>query len=410
METLFKLSRQFLELNNRKFKRYIFGMEDIFCSRLSFLTGQRGVGKTTAVVQYAMQFCANDTTSEDVLYVQTDHFLVRSSIYEIAEEFYNSGGKLLCLDEIHRYPGWSGELKSIFDTFPGLKIIVSGSSALEIRSGSHDLSRRAVIHRMAGLSFREFCEMTLDIELHCCTLDEIIFKHEKIASRIVKLIETGGRKVLPVFRDYLKRGYFPYSMEHSSVPLFYLTLEQNIHRIIESDLLAVYPSLNGTSIRKIKKLLEMLTANVPYTPDLKKLKTALDIGDERTLKNYLKYLEDAGVIIMLGKGRAGLNSLEKPEKIYLNNTNFLYALNEPDAIDKGTLRETFFINTLLEKHRVATSETGDFLINGRITIEVGGKNKSTGQLRGTADSFLALDDLESGFRNKIPLWLFGFLY
>ncbi|MEW6110004.1 MAG: AAA family ATPase, partial [Nitrospirota bacterium] len=397
-------------LNSRDYVRYFLRL-DPFKSRFSIVVGQRGVGKTTAIIQHILASYENDIFTNKALYIQTDHFLIGSrSLYEIAEQFYNLGGEMICFDEIHKYPAWSTELKSIYDTFPKLKIIASGSSALEIYKGSRDLSRRAVVYRMAGMSFREFIELALGINLKSADIKDITQNHQRIAHEVIGMLEKKGRKILALFKEYLEYGYYPYFNEYKSSELYYITLEQNIHTALESDLIAIYPSLSGNSIKKIKKLLSIIAGSVPFTPDLKKLKILLDVGDERTLKTYLKYLEDAGIILTVSKSGRGLKELEKPEKIYLNNPNLTYAISGNIPVNIGTVRETFFLNMANAAHRVSIPAKGDFLIDGRYVFEVGGKNKSFAQISRIKNSFLAVGDIEIGIGNKIPLWVFGFLY
>lgn len=410
LEALFHLSQDFLRLNNRDYIRY-FLRTNPFKSRFSIVVGQRGIGKTTAIIQHILSSYNTDFFTNKALYVQADHFLVGSlSLYEIAEQFYNMGGEMVCFDEIHKYPTWSTELKSIYDTFPRLKIIASGSSALEIYKGSGDLSRRAVVYRMFGMSFREFMEITLEIILKTTSLENLVKSHQRVAHEIITNVETKGHKVLSLFKEYLEHGYYPYFSNLRDKELFYITLEQNLHTTLESDLIAIYPSLSGNSIKKIKKLLSIISASVPFTPDLRRLKNMLDIGDERTLKTYLKYLEDAGIILTVSKAGRGLRELEKPEKIYLNNPNLIYAISGRMPANIGNLRETFFLNMSNSLHKVSTPNQGDFMIDGKYSFEVGGKNKDFRQIKDVQNSFLAVDDTEIGVRNKIPLWLFGFLY
>ncbi len=410
LEELFRLSQNFIKINNRDYIRY-FLKSDPFKTRFSIVVGQRGVGKTTATIQHIAASYAGDIFTNKALYVQADHFLVGShSLYEIAEQFYNLGGEMVCFDEIHKYPAWSTELKSIYDTFPKLTIIASGSSALEIYKGSRDLSRRAAVFKIFGMSFREFIELTLEVNLKNFSLEGIIKNHQRIADEIINAVEKRGKKILALFKEYLKYGYYPYFNEYKNRELYYLTLEQNIHTTLESDLIAIYPSLSGNSVKKIKKLLTIIAASVPFTPDLKKLKAMLDIGDERTLKTYLKYLEDAGIILSLSGSGRGLRELEKPEKIYLNNPNLIYAILAHAMVNTGNLRETFFINMTSALNKVIAPGRGDFLVNGNFVFEIGGKNKNFTQIKDMKNSFLAVDDIEIGVGNKIPLWIFGFLY
>ncbi len=410
LDDLFSLSQTFLRIRNREFKRY-FLRDHPLSNRFSVIIGQRGIGKTTAMVQYLLATHGPDPYSRKALYLQADHFLVgRASLYEIADEFYKLGGELICLDEIHKYPDWSLELKSIFDTFPNLKILASGSSALEITKGSHDLSRRALVYRMYGMSFREYIGMTHGLYFDHLTLDALISGHQQAADAIVAELEKRGLKVLALFKEYLACGYYPYFAEYGDTTQFHMTLEQNIHTTLEGDLPAIHQALNGASIRKIERLLAIISSLVPFTPDLKQLKNLLAIGDERTLKSYLNYLEDAGLILTVARTGKGLRQMEKPEKIYLNNPNLYAALAGGKAPESGAVRETFFLNMLQVGHSVTVPARGDFLVNGALTFEVGGKNKESRQIKGIVNAWLALDNIEIGQGDRIPLWLFGWLY
>lgn len=410
LDELFTLSQTLLRLRLREFKRS-FLRDTPLTNRFSIIVGQRGVGKTTAMVQHLLDRYDGDLYTRKALYVQADHFLVnRTSLYEIAESFSNMGGELLCLDEIHKYPDWSMELKSMFDTFPNLHILASGSSALEIGRGSHDLSRRALVYRMHGMSLREYIGMVCGISFDLVPLESLLSNHQRLADTIISQLETKGLKVLALFNDYLLQGFYPYFQEYGDRAQFFLTLEQNVRTTLESDLPAIYPTLNGASIRKMEKLLAIIASLVPFSPDMKKLKQLLGIGDERTLKTYLNYLEDAGVILSLAKTGKGLRSMEKPEKIYLNNPNLYHSLAGGKAPERGAVRETFLLNMLHVGHQVTAPARGDFLVNDAITLEVGGKNKGGNQVAGLDQAWLVLDDIEIGQGQRIPLWLFGFLY
>jgi predicted AAA+ superfamily ATPase len=412
IEELFDLSRSFIESCYREYRRYFLQKYPLE-NRFSIVIGPKGVGKTTAIIQYLLDFTKGDRFSREAIYVQADHFVVgRHSLYEISDEFVKNGGKLICFDEIHKYPQWSGELKSINDTFPGLKIIASGSSAMEIHRGSHDLSRRAIVYHMHGMSFREFLELGFAVKFSAYKLEEILEqkRHQAIADNIIKHVEKAGMKILPSFKQYLEYGCYPYFKEFENKDLFHIALEQGIHAVVESDLTAVFPGLTGSGLKKIKKLISFIAESVPFTPDLKNIKRILEIGDERTLKNYLKYLEDGGIILTVSREGRSLRVLEKPEKIFLNNTNLMYAIGSKDNLQKGNIRENFFVNTMMAEHDVTAADRGDFVVDGKYTFEVGGKGKSFAQIKDMENSFLALDEIEIGIDNKIPLWLFGFLY
>ncbi len=405
LEVFFQLSQNYMVNYQQEYIRYFLKKESL-SNRFSIITGQRGIGKTTAIIQYIRQHYPDLYTTK-ALYVQADHFLLGNhTLYEIADMFVKMGGELLCIDEIHKYPNWSKELKSINDTFRELKLIISGSSALEIHKGSHDLSRRALIYKMKGMSFREFIEMKLDIVFENFTLEQILSEHQSISQNIMDALSAKEEKILPLFKEYTEVGYYPYYFEYNNKEQFYMALEQNIHVTIESDLLAIYPSLTGNSIKKLKSLLKVISASVPFTPDMKKLKNIIGVGDERTLKNYLKYLEDAGLIKMLMKSSKGLGSIEKPEKIYLDNPNLLFTTNA----NVGTVRETFFMNQISKDHEVIAPKQGDFWVDEKFSFEVGGKNKAFNQIKDTQHSFVASDEIERGFGNRLPLWLFGFMY
>jgi predicted AAA+ superfamily ATPase len=395
-------SKKFVKRNNLPYQRY-FLKENRIKHRLSIVLGQRGVGKTTTIAQYMAMH--DDLKS---LYISMDSFLIGDlSMYEIAERFEQNGGKLLCFDEIHKYKNWSQELKSIYDNFPYLQIIASGSSALKIDKGSHDLSRRAHLLHMHGMSFREYLELTLHLDLGKLTFEDILNNHEELAFNMVGELEKADQKILPLFKQYLKTGYYPFSLTIMDEEVFFDMLEQNINVAISNDLLYVYPSLDGNSIRKLKLLVSVIMESVPFTPVIENLKTLLEIGDARTLKDYFYKLEDAGILKLLFKASSkGLKALEKPQKIYLDNSNLLYITQA----NIGTVRETFFLKSTSLKHLVQYPVKGDFLVDGKYLCEIGGKNKSFKQIKDMSNAFVVADDLEIGFGNKIPLWLFGFLY
>ncbi|MEA3467442.1 MAG: AAA family ATPase [Thermodesulfobacteriota bacterium] len=409
LEKLFTLSDQLIRVGDRPYQRQYF--VDLTQNRFSILVGQRGVGKTTLLVQHFKKSYPDYLKSRNAIYVQADHFLVKDlSLYAIAERFHQLGGELICFDEIHKYPEWSRELKSITDTFPTLKILASGSSILEIHKGSHDLSRRAIVYHLPGLSFREFIALQVDVKLPGASLIEILSDHESLVDSILSVMEKKQKRILALFRDYLSFGYYPYFLEFEDRTLFHLTLEQNFHTSIESDLPAVYSKLSGASIKKISKLLAVIASSVPFTPDLRKIKQIVEIGDERTLKTYFKYLEDGGLIRCLSKSGSAMRQLAKPERIYLNNTNQIMAISRNGQENPGNIRETFFASMLsITGHQLSIPGKGDFKIDDDTVIEVGGKGKDLSQVWDINHSYLAADGIERGYSRKIPLWLFGFL-
>jgi len=375
------------------------------------ITGQRGVGKTTCLVQHLVDTYPDYASSLRCLYLPADHFVVaQKPLYEIATDFCNGGGELLCLDEAHKNPTWSRDLKSIIDTLPTLKVVASGSSMLQLQRGSHDLSRRVLVKRLEGLSFREYLAIRHGHELNTLTLSGILGCHETESLRIVEELRARGLHVLAEFREYLAWGYYPFFLQFADKKSFQIALEQSIHAVIESDLPAIYPAMTGNSIARIKRLLSALAANVPFTPDLNKLRGLLSIGDDRTLKDYMQCLQDAGLIMAVSKQGRALRSMEKPDRIYLGDPNIAHALAATGEPDLGSLRETFFCRMLSSLHHVASGEKADFLVDGELTVEVGGRNKGHGQIIGKEKACLALDDLPVGSGHRIPLWLFGFLY
>jgi predicted AAA+ superfamily ATPase len=409
LSELFEFSANFLGIKQQSYQRGIL-QEISLATRCCIIQGDRGIGKTTALVQYLLKQAQNNRFDPDILYIPADHFLMANkTLYEVAEEFTKLGGKHLAIDEIHKYPNWSMELKSINDTFMDLKVLVTGSSALKIFQGSHDLGRRALIYKMFGLSFREYLELKLDQKFTRYDLDQLVTNHQTYADNIINLLKKDDIKVLVQFQEYLLQGYYPYSLELDNINTFQLTLEQSIHTIIESDLASIHPSLTGHSIKKIKQLLAYIASNVPFVPNWSKLKSLLEVGDERTLKNYFTYLEDAALIRTVLKSTSKLSKLENSEKIFLYNTNIASAITVGDT-NKGNMRETFFLSMLSNRYQASLPCWGDFQIDPDYIFEIGGRKKDFNQISGTAHAYLALDDIEIGSAGKIPLWLFGFLY
>ena len=409
LSPLFELSRHFLSFHNKPYRRYFLKRHPLN-HRFAILTGQRGVGKTTAMVQHLLDAAGGNLLSEEILYVQADHIAVRQHrLYDIGETFRNHGGRVVCFDEIHKYADWSAELKSLYDTFPDLAILASGSSALEVSRGSHDLSRRAVVYSMAGMSFREYMELVTGLSWSPFPLEDILQDHPRLALQVTEPLATKERKVLSLFKEYLRRGVYPFFTEFPDEGTFRQVLEQNIRATLDADIPAANPHLTGETVRKLKALLAYLAGAVPLTPDLSRLQRLLELGDARTLKTYLKYLEDAGIIRQLARAGRSMGAMEKPGKIYLGNTCQCHAVSmEPPNV--GSLRETFFAAALAPEWPLTIPPKGDFLVGNRWLFEVGGKPKSSQQLQGLAEAFLAVDDIEQGHGVRIPLWLMGMIY
>ncbi len=409
LDPLFELSRQMIQRIFRPYQRNLAkGVK--FRGRCNLVTGQRGVGKTTLVVQYLMRKHPDHATSRKCLYLPADHFVVsKNPLYEVAETFANQGGKLLCVDEIHKADAWASQLKSILDTFGGLEVIVTGSSLLHLQRGSHDLSRRVVMHRVEGFSFREFLELRHGIALPVLELKQLVRSHEELSGGVIHPLREREIFILDEFRRYLESGFYPYFTEFEDLPSFQITLQQSVRANLEIDLPALHPNLTGSTVARVRRLLSAIAANVPFTPDLTKLRNLLHIADDRTLKEYLTYLEDAGLILVLRRAGGAMRSMDKPDRIYLGDANLAFALAAPEKADTGSVRETFFVRSVGAAHKIRAGRGVDFVVDGETHFEVGGKGKGTHQLAGLKNAFLALDDLPSGSGNRIPLWMFGLL-
>lgn len=410
IDDLFLLSRQMVRVHHRSYRRYFIRDTD-FSEPCSIILGARGVGKTTTLVQRLVERYPDYAGSRECLYLPIDHTAVGTrQLFDIAREFAEQGGKLLCIDEIHKDMDWSRDLKSIRDTFPEMQLIVSGSSMLHIRRGSHDLARRAIVYHLEGLSFREFIELRLGLAFAAVSLDAILRDHEAIAGDITSRIEKAGSSVLGQFRQYLETGYYPYFLEFDDPVKIRMTVAQSARTALESDLAAVHPEISGNTMARVQKLLAVLAESTPMIPNLARLARLTDVADPRTMKTYLAYLEEAGLIMGLTRGGGGLRNLEKPEKIYLGDHNLVHALSQWRGGDVGSLRETFFCRMLAGRHMISAAAKADFLVDDKFIFEIGGRNKGAKQLADAKYGYLALDEMPVGIARRIPLWLFGFLY
>ncbi len=364
---------------------------------LLFILGSRGVGKTTLILQHINEQFG---MSQNALYVSMDDIsLSNFTLMDLARHHTNLGGTHLFIDEIHKYQNWSQELKNIRDKIKDLKVVASGSSILDIYKGEADLSRRSVKYTLYGLSYREYLNIELIKNIPAISLDDIVSKHEHICHDLIQ-----NFKPLEHFSGYLKHGYFPFYLE--GVRNYHHKLLNVLNVVLEQDM-ALLESIELAKIPKIRKLIFLLSTQVPYQPNITKLAEALEI-DRITLLNYLSALEKASILALARKNGKFYSQLTKPDKIYLDNTNFLY-LSQTE-VNIGTLRETFFMNQMRIKSNVTLAEKGDFIIDDKYIFEVGGASKGFEQIAGIENSFLALDDIPIGINNKIPLWLFGFMY
>ena len=395
IEQLHQNFLQYLENQKIGYQRYIWN-EINHNDKLIGIVGARGVGKTTYILQYLESL---DIPLHKKLYISADSFeVLESSLLEIAKIFSALGGEVLAIDEIHKYKNFERELKQIYDML-ALKVIFSGSSAIELEHAKADLSRRAVMYRMNGLSYREFLEVKLGIELKSYRLEEILTNHLEIAYTIKKEL-----KPLEHWKEYLQYGFYPFYFQEKTT--YSIKLKETINTVIETDIPSIF-SIRYESIINLKKLVTLICQSEPFKINIKEL--SAKIGTDRdTLYLYMNYLYRGKILNILRSKTKGDNIFLKPDKIYLNNPNLNYAYCKESKI--GTVRESFFANQLQLDYDVSIPTKGDFLIDEQYLFEVGGKNKSFKQIKDMENSFVVADDIEVGFGNKIPLWLFGFLY
>lgn len=378
------------------FQRYLINEIDLK-NRLIAIKGARGSGKTTLLLQIAKK----NFDLQNTLYVSLDHiYFFEKKLYYLAKEFSDTGGTHLLLDEVHKYPNWSRELKLIYDNFPNLSVIFTSSSMLEIYKSESDLSRRAISYNLKELSFREFIALETGVELEKYTFQDLLENHNSIATQLLSQI-----KPLPLFAKYLKIGAYPYFKENEEN--YNQKLANTINLIIEVDINAV-EDLNYETLVKLKKLLISIASSAPFTPNVTKLSEIVGVS-RNTLIQAIKILNRAGLVNELYKDTSGIGVLTKPEKLFLNNTNLMYVLAK-ENINIGNVRETFFLNQFIGIHEINLSEKADFIIDKKFTFEIGGKNKTKKQIAAISDAFVAKDSIEIGFSNQIPVWLFGFMY
>lgn len=389
MEKLVQRFQKLLSQTDTTFLRYnhqVINWND----RMTAIVGARGVGKTTLILQHIKLH----HSQKDTLYVSADDFYFSEhKLLDFAEEFHRLGGKHLFVDEIHKYAGWSKEMKLIYDYLPNLQVIFTGSSILDIFRGTDDLSRRVLLYKMYGMSFREYLNMQYHLSLPTYTLKQIL-NHEVVAE--------GVEFPLAAFKEYLKNGYYPFAGQGN----YGERLLQTINTILETDI-PLFAKLNVSTAAKLRHLLVVLSQSVPFKPNYSSLAKIIDI-DRQTLTDYIVYMEKAGLIKQLYDATGGIQGLGKVTKLYLENTNLAYVLGK-DTPEIGNLRETFFFNQLAVNHDVVASSKSDFHI-APYTFEIGGRKKGNAQIVGIENAFVIKDDIEYGFGNTIPLWHFGFLY
>lgn len=380
-------------------KRYLYDKID-WNTKAICLKGERGVGKTTMICQYLLE---KYESPDKALYISADNINVTAiGLFNIAREYFAYGGQALFIDEIHKYSDWSVELKNIIDTYRKHQIVFTGSSSLNLEQSKADLSRRVVYHKLLGVSFREFLTLSLNIEVEHITLENLINHHVKIANQFK------GIPILKYFSDYLEYGYYPFFLEGLND---YLAKVNNmIEKVLFEDIAVVY-NLRQTTIPILKKLLWLIATSVVFTPNIDSISKNLSVSRD-IIYNCLEHLNHSGLLNSIYPEARGMKLVRKPGKIYMSNTNLLNAINGNIYLtsDIGNIRETFIANQLSSYFKIGLHDEGDFIIDGKYIIEVGGNGKTDKQIKSLDNAYSAIDGIEIGFGRRIPLYLFGLLY
>jgi len=397
MEELLEVSNNLISKTSLTFKRYLYDKIN-WNNRLIGIKGARGVGKTTMLLQWLK---AHKSRAHQKAYLSLDElYFTTHNLIDTAKAFYQHGGKVLVLDEVHKYPTWSKEIKNIYDRYPDLQIIFTGASIIDIAKQEADLSRRAVIYQLAGMSYREYLELYHQLSFPALSLDEIIAPKEHLNT-----FYNSKFKPLQYFQEYLQMGYYPFYKESGKT--YHQRINQLVRNIVEYDM----AEMKGFDVRHAKKMLQLIyiiAQEVPFKPNINSLSNKTKIH-RNTISNYLHFLEEARLIDLLYPPNSSISALQKPEKIYLSNTNLLYALSE-ETPSIGTVREVFFSSQLNVSHRLRATSNTDFLVDDNHFFEIGGKKKSGRQIAALPNAWVVRDDMEYPAGKYIPLWLFGFLY
>ncbi|MBE6259561.1 MAG: ATP-binding protein [Prevotella sp.] len=398
METLFRAYNRRLEETQTHYLRYLYASID-WSERLIGIKGAKGVGKTTMLLQHILLTFPDRTSA---FYASLDNiWFATHSLPELAEYLYTHGVTHLFLDEVHKYQGWVRTIKNLYDDYPKLHIVFTGSSLLEIDNAEGDLSRRLRMYTLHGLSFREYLDITGAAHLPVLSLTDILTSHMQLASGI-----TRDFKPLPHFEQYLKTGYYPFFLETASDESFYERLQQVVSTIIENDIPAV-ENIEYETLQKAKRLLMILAQLAPFTPNIANMCTNLSTTRNQLI-HLLSLLERAALIRQLHAQGKGLKAIGKPDKILLNNTNLMHALGS--SADEGTARESFFSSMMSFNHTIHHAPQGDLQVDEKYLFEVGGRKKGFTQIADLPDSYVVAANIETGYGNKIPLWLFGLIY
>jgi len=397
MEILLEQSARLLNYTSLDFKRYLHG--DInWKERLIGIKGARGVGKTTLLLQHLKELSL--PASKAAYFAMDDLYFSGHSLKETADTFYKQGGRALALDEVHKYPGWSGEIKNLYDFYPDLQIFFTGSSIIDISKEEGDLSRRALLYDLPGLSFREYLIMKGVANLPVLSLYEILHQPESYG----KFLDSSFRP-LEYFADYVKHGYYPFGIRNPES--LYQRLNQVVRTIVEIDM-AELPTFDIRNAKKMLQLIEVIAGQVPFKPNIKELGEKTQIH-RNSINAYLHYLKQAKIISLLYPAGKSTATLQKPEKIFLQNTTLLFALAKESA-NSGSVRETFFQSMVSPKHKLEAPKKGDFFVDSQYTVEIGGSTKKKQQIKFAPNSWVVKDGIETGSKEILPLWAFGFLY
>lgn len=399
MEKLFSLQRQLIQNCSTSFVRSLMNEIDWANTRLIGIRGARGVGKTTLLLQHIKLHYG--VATKKALYINLDStYFLQHDLMDTVQTFYTSGGECLLLDEVHRYPHWSQYVKNIYDLYPTIKIVFTGSSLLQILNAEADLSRRCVSYELQGLSFREYLLFYHKISIPQLSFDDVLHHADDIC------VETNSKcRPLEHFSDYLSSGYYPFRKDN---PNNYSSLVENVVDMILGIELPQQRGVDVGNVRKLKSLLAVLATEVPMLVDISKLSKMTELS-RVSLTSYLQYLNDARLIRLLYSDTTSVKRMQKPDKILMENPNLCFILNLGQA-KEGTVRESFFCNQVAYRHTVEYTKPADFVIDGRVVVEVGGGSKDGTQIAGNENAFLACDGIEYPFGNKIPLWLFGMIY
>ena len=397
MEELIDNSNSLIDNTTMEYSRYLYNTIS-WNNRLIGIKGARGTGKTTLVLQRLKYLMSKE---DKVLYLSLDDlYFTTNTLSETAKTFYQQGGKVLALDEVHKYSHWSKEIKNLYDKYKDLQIIFTGSSILDIAKQEADLSRRALIYELKGLSYREYLELAHGLRLPVLTLENLVD-----AQNDIRALFPRNFKPLAYFNEYVQKGYYPFYKEDEYS--YHQRLRQLVRVIVEYDM----AEIKGFDIRQAKKMLQLLyiiAQQVPFKPNLSSLANKTNIH-RNSISNYLYFLEEARLISLVRSQTYSVATLQKPEKIFLDNTNLIYALSEQEA-NIGSVRETFFFNQVNAVKNILYSSQGDFLVNKNLIFEIGGKGKNVKQIEGLKNAYVVKDNIEYPVGHSFPLWVFGFLY